>query len=139
MIIDYYTQLSSEQAITATAVSTNVLDMDQAAEYGNGDPVRIRVQVQTAFVQNSDSDLQVVVQSSVDNSTYTDAAMSPVYDQASIAAGTVLLDIRLPRRKAGASAPRYYRINYVNSATDWTSGKVDAFMVVDSEQLEYYA
>lgn len=128
MIMDALLLLSSAQAVTTTAVSTNVLDMLNARDIGVGEPIKIAASVGTAFAGGTS--LQVQVQSSADNSTWVTMDESRAYITADLTAGAKIANFTLPARSTGEALPRYYRFNYVVVGT-MTAGTVNAALVLD--------
>lgn len=134
MILDGLLQFSSAQAITATAASTNVLDMLNARDMGAADPmIQVAVTVGTAFTTANGGTLVVQVQGSADNAAWTTYAESRAYAAADLAAGNRLLPIELPGKASADALPRYYRLNYV-VANAFTGGTINANLVLDRQQ-----
>lgn len=124
MIIDKELEFSDGQAITATAVSTNVIDLGQTADVAPGVPLKVRVQVDAAF--NTLTSLNIAVQ------TDADAAFS---DE------TVLFskDVLLAALVAGAEidlgiitgpTEQFLRLDYTVTGSNPTTGAVSAFLEV---------
>lgn len=133
MIIDNLLLFSSAQAITATAASTNVLDMLNARDMGAADPdIQVAIYVITAFATTNAGTLTIQVQGSTDNVTFTTYAESRAYTSGDMAAGNKLLPIELPARSSADALPRYYRLNYV-VANAFTGGAVSAMLVLDRQ------
>lgn len=133
MIIDGLLLFSSAQAITATAASTNVLDMLNARDMGAADPdLQILVQVATAFATTNAGTLVVQAQGSTDNVTFTTYAESRAYTAGELTAGAGLLRIELPAKGSMDALPRYYRLNYVVTNA-FTGGAVTAALVLDRQ------
>jgi len=142
MILDYQNLFSNAQAVTATAVSTNVIDLTVARDLGVGSPsLRVWVQVTTAFVSAGGATLAVAFQGSVDNSTYTDMASSRTYAVVDLGAGKLLLPIMLPRVGGAQAYPLYYRLNYTVATSTFSAGALTAGLVLDvgTEMAKGYA
>jgi hypothetical protein len=115
MFIDKALIFSDGQALTATAVSTDVLDLDaaRAGSLGVGEPLAVVVQV-TVAAGGTNPTLSVQVQTD-DNSAFSSAVTrnaSKVYTQAELAAGAILV---LPLDNLGSE--RFMRLNYVMTGT----------------------
>jgi hypothetical protein len=120
MIRDALLNFSEDQAVTATAVSTNVLDIGLAdPNMGAGLPKQIEVRVEDDFATLTS--LQVVVQDSADNSTFAAILEGPVVLLADLVSGARILTTRLPDVHR-----RYLRLNYVVAGSDATAGSVNA-------------
>ena len=138
MIIDGLLLFSSAQAITATAASTNVLDMVNARDMGAADPeLQVAIYVTTAFATTNAGTLTIAVQGSTDNATFTTYAQSRAYTAGEMTAGAKLLPIELPAKTSGDALPRYYRLNYT-VANAFTGGAVTAMLVLDREDKYAY-
>lgn len=139
MFIDYSLLLSSAQAITTTAVSTNVIDIGTARDLGVGDDptLDINAQVVTAFAGGTS--IQAVWQGSADNSTFVDMASGPVIALANLVVGAQLLPFPLPMFQPGLTTMyRYFRINYVVVGT-MTAGNITSTLVLDRQANRAYA
>lgn len=123
MILDQNLILSDAQAVTATAASTNVIDLGVSRDIGPGYEIPLLIQVVEDF--NNLTSLTVDVQTD-DASNFGTAT--------SLASQT----IALASLKAGAKSAiqcipvgtkRYLRINYTVTGTAPTTGKVTAGVV----------
>ena len=112
MIIDKTLEFSDAQALTATAASTNSIDLTVARDVGVGMPLYINVTVDVALAGTSPT-FQVSVQTD-DNSAFsspTTKFLGPVFSTAP--AGTVMA-IPVPR---DVLDERFARLNYVMGGT----------------------
>lgn len=144
MILDNQNLLSDKQAIVASAVSTNVIDMQVAGKtYLNQqlkrnagkEPIPFLVSVNEAF--NNLTSLTITIQTAADGD---EAFASPT----SHSAQTILLAALkvgkkfaypiLPSELLGA---RYLRISYTVAGTAPTTGKVTAGVVAAVDQGYY--
>ena len=92
--------------------------------------------VHTAFTTTTTTGtLQIVLQESVDNSAYTDLAVSPVYNvnNGDLAALTPLMVLRLPQIKK-----RYIRIAYRVAGETLTGGSIQAFLTLDADIVDLF-
>jgi len=128
MMIDSKLMMSEAQAITATAVSTNEIDMGVNGEnVGEGNPVYLEVYLDTGF-DTSVNTLTITLQDSADGSTYADKV---VVVPATATSALLTADIgRLVRISLPADIRRYIAMNYTVS-TGLTSGKVSAFLTIN--------
>lgn len=131
MIIDSSLEFSVAQALTTTAVSTNVIDTGAAHDEGIGEDTYINVKTNAALTGGTS--LQIVVQTSTDNSTFTDVLQTPAILTAALTANTVIAQIELPR-----GLNRYVRLNYVIAGT-YAAGTVSAALVKDAPRVPTYA
>lgn len=91
MIIDSLSQFSDAQAVTATGdtVSTNIVDTLVDSDEGVGEGVHVVFTVPTTVTSAGAATVQFVVQTSADNSTWTDIGMTDAVAKAALVAGYV--------------------------------------------------
>ena len=130
MIVDNNLYMSDAQAITASAASSKSLDMVNALRnVGGGEPVELVVQVASALLASGGAaNLTVALQDSADNSSFATVVSGPAVAKASLVAGFELLRIRLP-----AGLRRYIQVYYTADTNDFTSGTVNAYLVLDRQ------
>ncbi len=140
MIIDGLLQFDSNLGLTATSTSTNVIDLVNARDLGIGDDpaMRVAVLVTETFLSAGATTLQVQVQGSTDNSSYTVMAESAAIGKASLVLGANVLPIMLPSVAPGQALPRYLRLNYVVATGPFTDGSLSAMLVLDNQQNRAY-
>jgi len=110
MFVDKTLELSDAQALTATAVSTNVIDLGSDADVGIGQPLYLVTTVQVApDATTGDETYQVTLQSGP-NATPTEVAASFAIPRTA-KVGDVFA-APLPSRNE-----RYLRVNYVLGGT----------------------
>jgi hypothetical protein len=133
MIFDMQTLLSDAQAITATAASTNIIDLGPinagfARDIGKGKHIPLRVQVVEAF--NNLTSLTVALQ--VDDTAAFGSAVtvwSTTVVLADLLAGKVVIPEFIPR----GTNKRFMRLNYTVTGTAPTLGKITAGVVMGSQ------
>lgn len=119
MILDANLIFSKDQEVKASAVSTNVLDFQEGGD-AVGQELTIRAVVTTAFAGLTG--LQIKVQTSDDDTNYTDVLLTPSIVAAKLVRGAEILCVRVPR-----GLGRYARLSYVVTGTG-TAGKITAYM-----------
>jgi hypothetical protein len=149
MILDKFLEFSDAQAVTSTALSTNVVDTaplgngvgtNTVRDIGAGEDVYLIVRTLTAATDvGSDATLTVTLESDSDAGLTTSptvhfstgalafAAFSP--------AGTELARIKLP----GGSYERYLGVRFTVASGPLTAGTFDAFLVKDAQSYRSYA
>lgn len=147
MYIDKQAEFSDAQAVTATAISTNVMDLISNAsgknplrDVGTGQDVYLVITTQAAATDDlSDATLTVTLESDSTANLATSptthfstgalafAAFSPV--------GTVLAAVKLP----AGSYERYLGVRYTVGAGPLTAGAFDAFLTTDVQAWRAYA
>lgn len=160
MLLDNQLQLSSAQAITSTAASTNPYDITGAGagnapamtwgnstvvggDVGRGDgaaaPVYAIVTFPTAFVSGGGATLQVQIRAAVDNGSnspgsYTVISQSGLLSVANLNSGYPLL-LPIPPLTLGEALPRFYDLNYVVATSTFSAGAVTAWFGIGPANL----
>jgi hypothetical protein len=132
----------SGTSITTSAASTNVLDLGTPRDLGIGDPKpKIEIVIQQTFTAAGAATLNVQVQSSVDNVTWSTLAESSPIAVANLTQGRQLLRIDLPADQPAQTAGigRYLRLNYVVATGPFTAGQVLSALVLDRPSTPTYA
>lgn len=133
MIFDMQTLLSDAQAITATAASTNTIDLGPIAngivrDIGKGRPIPLRIQVVEAF--NNLTSLTIALQ--VDDNTGF-ASPKTVWSQTVVLADLILGKVIVPEWVLRGTDERYMRLNYTVTGTAPTTGKITAGVVAGAQ------
>lgn len=129
MIFDLTNKFSTDQAFTATAASTNVIDLGVSGRnIGIGETVPLRVAVTTAFAGLTS--VAVSVQTSdTEGSGYADVISTPAIPVADLTAGYVFNIDSVPRGVLG----RYVRLNYTVVGTG-TAGAINAGITAGNQE-----
>lgn len=146
MYVDKQAEFSDAQAVTATAISTNVMDLisnssgkNVLRDIGTGQDVYLVVQTLAAATDSgSDATLTVTLES---DST-VDLATSPTvhFSTGALAfaafspAGTVLAAVKLPQ----GNYERYLGVRYTVASGPLTAGTFDAFLTTDVQAWRAY-
>ncbi len=114
MIIDAQNLFSDDQALTATAVSTNVIDLGIDRNVGIGEPMAAVVTLSVAADDADADETYVVTLETDDNSSFSSATV--------IATATILKGAEAGSKvvlmvPADETAERYLRINYTLGGT----------------------
>ncbi|EBX4751202.1 Bbp16 family capsid cement protein [Salmonella enterica] len=111
MILDKLLMFSEKQAITASAASTDVIDLGPIdgtrRDIGVGYPLKFLAIVDTTATADGAATLNVQLQTSPDNSTWT-----TIYDSGALALAALTAGKRLFSAKVPAGVQRYLRVNY---------------------------
>lgn len=83
------------------------------------------------FTTGSAATLQIVLQDSPDNITFTDRALGPVLAVAACGINAILATFRIP-----ASLQRYLRLAYRIGTGTMTAGAVQAFLTLDTDVID---
>lgn len=132
MYQDKQNQFSDAQALTATAASTNLIDLKASANnLGDGEPMAVVVNVDVAAGGTSPT-LQIALQSDSADSFGSAAtvAQSKSYAAADLTAGAVLV-LPIP---PGVDCERYVRVNYTLGGTSPTMTLTSSLMPMSMVQ-----
>jgi len=141
MILDALLLFSTAQNITSTAVSTNVIDLQNARDMGIGDDPALKVLcvVTTAFT-STDGTLTIGLQGSTDNSTFDTYASTRAMTAGMLTTGAAFVaNLDWPAVSLGFSLPRYLRLNYTVANAAFTPGALTATLVADRQDFRAYA
>nr|8CJZ_A Chain A, Capsid Decoration Protein [Ribes]8CJZ_B Chain B, Capsid Decoration Protein [Ribes]8CJZ_C Chain C, Capsid Decoration Protein [Ribes]8CJZ_D Chain D, Capsid Decoration Protein [Ribes]8CJZ_E Chain E, Capsid Decoration Protein [Ribes]8CJZ_F Chain F, Capsid Decoration Protein [Ribes]8CJZ_c Chain c, Capsid Decoration Protein [Ribes] len=128
MIMDKENTFSYKQAITGTAVSTNVIDLGVSRDIGKGVPVPIIIQVVEDFADATSLTATLQTSETENFSSATTLATSGAVPVADLTAGKQLAVQYMP-----LGTQRYLRVNYTVSGTA-TAGAVTAGVVMSHQQ-----
>lgn len=143
MYIDAKTELSDAQAVTSTAISSNVIDLgatNTLKDIGTGQDVYLVVSTQTAATDSgSDATLTVTLESDSTANLATSATVhfstGALAFAAFSSAGSVLAAVKLP----AGNYERYVGVRYTVGSGPLTTGKFDAFLTTDVQSWRAYA
>ncbi len=137
MLLDNNLLLSSLQAITGDAASTNVIDLTVAEDIGIGEGVALKLlcQVGTALSSTNSATLTFQLQASTDNSTWSTIVESAAIAAATLIAGYRALEIDIPRI---GSDKRYLRMYYDVGTGVFSAGTITSTIVLDRSDTVNY-
>lgn len=142
MILDRTNEFSDSQAVTATAISANVIDVNPAAknatiDYGAGEPVWLVLQVDTTFTAAGAATLTASLESAANAALSSGPVVhytTPALALADLVAGAEVARIRLPR----GDYKRYLGMRYTVGTGPMTAGAISAFLVKDAQDRKTY-
>ena len=126
MILDKQLIFSNGQALTATADSTNVIDLGQTRA-NEGEPTEILLQVDTALTSGGASTLVVSLVTD-DNEAFSSATTllsTPAIPKATLVRGYQFSIGYLP-----PNVERYVKLVYTVGTADFTAGNINAALVL---------
>ena len=127
MILDKTLLLSDEQAVTATAVSTNTIDLSAALrDIGAGEQIYAVVVVDVDFTAAGAATMVIslITDDAAALSSPTTILSTPAIGKAALTAGRVPIVIPVPPN----IAEQYLGLNYTVATGPMTAGKVTAFL-----------
>ena len=137
MILDKQNEFCDQQAVTATAVSTNAFDLGSVRHLGDGDPLVIHILVEEAATAAGAAtvDFQVVTD---DNASLSSPAV--IISSEPIAKATLVIgyEINLPL-PPGATYERYLGVQFTVATGPLTAGKFTAHLVNVAPKSRAYA
>ncbi len=139
MITDANLQLSSAQAVTATAFSTNTIDLSVARDIGTGEDLDIHVSVDTTCTAAGGATVQFQVVTS-DNANLSSPIILNETDAIPIA--TLVkgyrMELEIPAQ-IGSNGHRYLGLQYTVGTGPLTAGAFTATIALDVEDRKTYA
>jgi hypothetical protein len=142
MITDGLLQLSSAQAVTASAVSTNTIDLGVARDIGAGQDLYVVVTVDESFATATSVAIQFISSAAANLGSATILAATDSLPIANLAAGRKPIILQVPRAQLNAQpvGQRYVGLNYAVTGSNATAGKFTANIVLDVQDIgKYYA
>ena len=143
---------SSDQAITVTAPSTNIIDLagvgvgnavpnafgtpsvfGQDIGIGSGEGPVLDVTVTEAFTAAGAATMQVQLQAAIDDGTNNPGTWETIAETAAIGKalltlGRKIAEFAIPPRWPGQGFPRFYRLNHVVATGPMTAGKLTSLI-----------
>jgi len=137
MILDKLLMFSEAQAVTASAASTDVIDLGPIdgtrRDIGVGYPVELFVNVNTTATAAGAATVNIQLQTSPDNSTWTTLASTSDLALSAMTSGKRVWSQKVPQ-----GVQRYLRINYVVGTGPLTAGAFTAGMNLDVDNNSPY-
>jgi hypothetical protein len=130
MIQDAFLQFSSAQAITATAASTNVIDLGLGRDIGIGESLDVDIRCNTAVTAAGAATVNFQLQTA-DDTGFTVNVQTIVQTDA-IPKASLVLGASIPLhidRSSPYPARRYMRLNYLVGTGPLTAGSFTAGIV----------
>lgn len=134
MIFDQTNLLSDAQAITDTAVSTNVIDLGPlqiVRDIGKGKPIPLLIQVVEGFAAADAATLTVALQ--VDNDEAFGSPKTVWQSTALPLADLVPGKVVVPEYVTRGTDERYMRLNYTVGTGPMTAGKITAGVTMGNQ------
>lgn len=133
MRLDYENLFSHEQAITADAASSNVIDLHEDRNIGVGYPLGIAIVVTEDFATN---DALTVTVETADNEAFDEGEVDLVSAEAAVAELTA--GYKFPILYVPRGVKRFVRLSYTVSGSNATAGAVTAGLAIDQDDWKAY-
>lgn len=138
MILDKLLMFSDKQAVTATAASTDVIDLGPIdgtrRDIGVGYPLEFWALVNTTATASGAATVNVQLQTSPDNSTWTS-----IYESGALALAALTAGKRIVSAKVPSGVQKYLRVNYTVSTGPLTAGAFTSGINLDVDNNTPYA
>jgi hypothetical protein len=130
MLTDNLLKLSAAQAVTATAVSTNVVDLKTATDLGPGDSIFAIITVDEAATAAGAATVtfEVVTSASSDLSTPTVVVASTPVGKAALTIGRNPVNLVIPVHISEELGQRYIGVRYTVTTGPLTAGKFTCYL-----------
>jgi hypothetical protein len=132
MITDAFLQLSSAQAVTATAVSTNTIDLSQARDIGPGQDMYVHFTVDVAATAAGAAtvNFQVISSAAAALTSPTILVQSDAIGKAELTAGRRPITLEIPATVLAAQpiGQRYLGVQYTVGTGPLTAGSFSAVL-----------
>lgn len=135
MIMDRENLFSDGQAVTATANSTNIVDLKKTGiDIATGRPLQFRFQVDTTTTSGGSTTMTVAIVSSDATNLGTPTTH---WTSASIAKATLVAGYGFTVTLPQGVYKRYLGVIYTVSTADFTAGNFTAALVLDTQSQQY--
>ena len=134
MIIDRFNEFSDAQAVTASAASTNVVDLKAGGRI-EGKPHYLHIKVNTSVTADGAGTVTFALQTDDDEAfgSATTLWTSAAIGKATLVAGYEVIRLAI----TGLPLERYVRVYYTVGTGPLTAGKFDAFLSADGDTNEF--
>lgn len=136
MMYDKLNTFGTDQAVTTTAASTDIVDLGAARDMGNGEPLELVILVTQSVTAAGAATVGFALETD-DNAGFSSPivlANSGAIGKAALTVGTEVLRAKVP-----LDAERYLRINYTVATGPLTAGTFTAFLAHDRQASRAYA
>ena len=136
MMYDKLNTFGTDQVVTTTAASTDIVDLGAARDMGNGEPLELVILVTQSVTAAGAATVTFTLETD-DNAAFSSPvvlANSGAIGKAALGAGTEVLRVKVP-----LDAERYLRTNYTVATGPLTAGTVTAFLAHDRQASRAYA
>jgi hypothetical protein len=133
---DKLNTFGTDQAVTVTAASTDIIDLSVVRDLGNGEPMELIILCTEAVTAAGAATVTFTFETD-DNSGFSSTAVlasTSAIGKASLTIGTEVLRVKVP-----LAVERYLRVNYTVATGPLTAGKFTAFLAEERQANVAYA
>ncbi|UPY96259.1 MULTISPECIES: Bbp16 family capsid cement protein [Pectobacterium] len=138
MILDKLLMFSEAQAITASTVSTDIIDLGpidgNRRDIGVGEPLEFFVNVNTTATAAGAATVNIQLQTSADNSTWVTLSDSGALALSALTVGKRVVSLKVPQ-----GVLRYLRVSYAVATGPLTAGAFTAGINLDVDANSHYS
>lgn len=143
MAVDALLQLSAAQAVTASAVSTNTLDLSQVRDLGAGGDLYVNFTVDTTVTAAGAATVtfQLISSASASLTSPTVLAQTDAIGKAELTAGRRPISLEIPPSQLAAQpiGQRYFGVQYTVGTGPLTAGAFTAYVdIAKADAPKYY-
>lgn len=146
MLLDKQEEFSDSQAVTASVISTNVIDLTQGTanltliDIGQGESVQLVIQVDTTVTAAGAATVVFSLES--DSTADLATSASTHWQSAAIGKATLVAGFEVARFKLPSGVPsnyeRFLGVRYTVATGPLTAGAFSAFLVKDAQGNQHF-
>lgn len=143
MYLDALLEMSDAQAVTVTAISTNVIDLGPVTDnvlrdIGTGEDIYLVFSVDTTFTAAGAATLTaaLVSDSTVNLATSPTTHATPLN---AVAVATLVAGLQYAVKLPAGNYEQYLGVQYTVATGPMTAGKINAFLTKDAQLYRAYA
>lgn len=137
MLFDAMNKFSDAQAVTASAASTEYMDLGVARQIGDGENLYVMIVCDVAMTDTGSNSTLAVTLETDDNSSFSSA--TTVQTIGTFAATSAIGTKLIARLQPSTAYERYIRLYYTTANGDLSAGSFTAFLVKDVGNYKAYA